>query len=154
MNIRKITTFLLAVSLLIQMPFAEAAFRGRNIILESQKLSTDGQLKVSLQLPPHHHFAEDVESSFKILVKDPALLEFKPREKKIDLGREKSALIFNYTGRAGQTVAVLETRVYFCDDINKVCISDFLRIKFRAEISAQNNSGLEITAPLSRPRKG
>lgn len=150
--IRTFTALILAVLLLGAFPLpAEAKYRGRNIILrETQKISPEGNIRITISVPSNHHFAKDVESSFSFFVKDKSLLQIKPSSIKQDLGKKSQIPSFDFQGIPGQTIVVAEIRAFFCDDDNGICLTDKFRVKFRAEISTDGLSELNIPVTLSR----
>lgn len=127
---------------------AQAKFRGKNVILKQpQQFAQDGVLNVKILLPPNHHFASDVESTFKFYIKDPEILQIIPQTFQADLSKRSQPIPFSYQSTPGQTIAVLETRIFFCDDVDKICISDLRRTKFITQPSDKKELELTVRIP-------
>ncbi len=57
--------------------------------------------------------------------------------------------IVKYDAKMGTTVLVIDTRIHFCDEVTKVCLADFIRVKIPVQVTdGTASSQIKILIPL------
>ncbi len=123
-------------------------FFGRTLYLPLQKAAPGtGQILIDFNLPANHEFAKEAPSTIFIRTKHPEI--FKTAQTQPE-PLPVNALPYSipYTANPGETVAVMDVRVHFCDEVSKICLSDFIRIKFPVQIEPGVSSQISLRIPL------
>lgn len=123
-------------------------FPGRVIQLPLQKIAPGtGQILIDFKLPENHEFTKEAPSTIFMRTKHPQILKT-PHLKPVSLDITQLPVVVAYTANKGETIAVIDARVHFCDDVLKICLSDFIRIKFPLQVESGPSSQLRIRIPL------
>ena len=123
-------------------------FFGRTLQLPMQKLAAGtGQILIDFKLPANHEFAEEAPSTLFMRTKHSQVLKTN-QTKPVALNLAQLPAIIATSSSLGETVAVIDARVHFCDEVSKVCLSDFIRIKFPVQIEADSPAQLRLRIPL------
>lgn len=125
-------------------------FSGRTIQLPLQKIAPgSGQIVIDFTLPENHEFALEAPASLWTRIKNPQLLQVLPfQAKPVPLDLSKLPHTIRYEAIAGQTIFVTDARIHFCNKDVKICLTEWIRIKFPVEISSGNPSLINLKIPV------
>ena len=145
----KILIFSWILTSVLMIQTAEArTFFGRTIQLPVQKIAPGtGQISINLLLPENHQFVKEAPSTIFIRTKHAELLKA-PHARPEPLDLFKLPYTFDYSAQPGQTVAVIDIKAHFCDKVSKICLVDFIRVKFPIQIEADAPSDFQLRIPL------
>ena len=124
------------------------AFFGRTIQLPLQKIAPgDGKILIDFKLPANHEFAKEAPSTVFVRIKNSQILKT-AQLRPLPLNLSKLPYSLAYIAQSGDTVLVADLRVHFCDEESKICLSDFIRVKFPVRVEAGAPHDLSFTIPL------
>ena len=123
-------------------------FFGRTIQLPVQKIAPgSGQILIDFVLPKSHEFAKNAPSTIFIRTKHPDVLKT-PQTAPEPLHPEKLPHVVTYLANPGKTIVSMDMRVYFCDEVSKICLFDFIRLKFPVQVQTGAPSKILLSIPL------
>jgi len=133
---------------LFQLSAHARTFFGRTVQLPLQVIAPGpGKILLDFELPQNHDFVKDAPSSVYIRTKHSEILRTQ-QSKPAALNLSALPYSLNYTAHQGNTVLVADLKVHFCDEESKVCLSDFIRVKFPVRVEAGAAQSLNIKIPL------
>ena len=123
-------------------------FFGRTLQLPIQKMAPGaGKIVIDFLTPINYELSQEAPSNIFIRTKNPQLLKTS-HTKPEPLDLSKLPYSTTYSAQAGETIVAIDARVHFCDKVIRVCLVDFVRIKFPVEIKSGNSSELHLRIPL------
>lgn len=139
---------LIILSLLLTQISQARPFFGRTLQLPIQKIApSSGKIVVDFSIPTNYELSQDAPSSIFIRTKNVKILKT-PHTKPEPLDLSKLPYSTTYSAQTGETIVAIDARVHFCDKVIRVCMADFIRIKFPVQVNPGNSSELHLSIPL------
>lgn len=124
------------------------AFFGRTIRLPLQTIAPgQGKILIDFKLPANHEFATEAPSTVFVRTKDPQVLHTRQSQPE-PLNLKALPYSLTYTAQPGTTVIAADLRVHFCDEKSKICLSDFMRVKFPVQVKDGASDSLPLKIKL------
>ena len=140
--------FLSILSLLFAQTSQARPFSGRILQLPIQKIAPgSGKIAIDFSFPANYELSQEAPSSIFIRTKNPKILKTS-HTKAEPLDLSKLPYSTSYSAQTGETIVAIDARIHFCDKVIRVCLVDFVRIKFPVQINSGNSSELRLSIPL------